>query len=87
MQLWCHGLFAKFLDTFVWLLPVMCFLHKLLLLPCLGGNTFIMCRAWGRVKHVKEQIASSKTGPRVGRAVSIALDLDDDTIREWFLIT
>lgn len=44
-------------------------------------------RAWGKVKQVKEQIASSKTGPRVGKAISIILDLDDDTIREWFLIS
>ncbi|DBB01763.1 TPA: hypothetical protein ACH3X1_000381 [Trebouxia sp. C0004] len=44
-------------------------------------------RAWGKVKQVKEHIASSKTGPRVGKAISIILDLDDDTIREWFLIS
>lgn len=46
-----------------------------------------ICRAWGKVKQVKEHIASSKTGPRVGKAISIILDLDDDTIREWFLIS
>lgn len=45
------------------------------------------CRAWGKVKYVKEQIKASKTGPRVGKAISIILDLDDETIREWFLIS
>lgn len=43
-------------------------------------------RAWGKVKQVKDQIASSKQGPRVGKAISIILDLDDETIREWFLV-
>lgn len=44
-------------------------------------------RAWGKVKYVKEHIKASKTGPRVGKAISIILDLDDETIREWFLIS
>lgn len=44
-------------------------------------------RAWGKVKYVKEQIAASKNGPRVGKAISVILDLDDETIKEWFLIS
>lgn len=44
-------------------------------------------RAWGKVKQVKEHIAASKTGPRVGKAISVILDLDDETIKEWFLIS
>ncbi|KAL3135701.1 hypothetical protein ABBQ38_006172 [Trebouxia sp. C0009 RCD-2024] len=44
-------------------------------------------RAWGKVKYVKEHIKASKTGPRVGKAISIILDLDDETIKEWFLIS
>ena len=47
----------------------------------------MLCRAWGKVKYVKEQIAASKNGPRVGKAVSVILDLDDETIKEWFLIS
>ena len=46
----------------------------------------LLSRAWGKVKQVKDQIASSKQGPRVGKAISIILDLDDETIREWFLV-
>ena len=47
----------------------------------------LSCRAWGKVKQVKEHIAASKTGPRVGKAISVILDLDDETIKEWFLIS
>ena len=52
-----------------------------------GTSYSVPCRAWGKVKYVKEQIKTSKTGPRVGKAISIILDLDDETIKEWFLIS
>jgi hypothetical protein len=42
-------------------------------------------RAWGRVQEVKDKIATSKNRPRVGKAISIMLDLPDDVIREYFL--
>lgn len=51
------------------------------------GKHRLLRRAWGKVKYVKEHIKASKTGPRVGKAISIILDLDDETIREWFLIS
>lgn len=43
-------------------------------------------RAWGKVKDVTSLIASSKSRPRVGKAISIPIELPEDVLREWFLI-
>ena len=45
-----------------------------------------VCRAWGKVKDVTSLIASSKSRPRVGKAISIPIELPEDVLREWFLI-
>lgn len=41
-------------------------------------------RQWGVVTKVKDAISSRRNRPRVGKAISIMLDLDDSLIREWF---
>lgn len=43
-------------------------------------------RAWGKVKLVQDDIMARKERPRVGKAVSVMLDLDEVQWREWFLI-
>lgn len=41
-------------------------------------------RQWGAVSNVKETIASRRDRPRVGRAISIMLDISESACREWF---
>mmetsp|Transcript_1650 Transcript_1650/g.4806 ORF Transcript_1650/g.4806 Transcript_1650/m.4806 type:complete len:199 (+) Transcript_1650:195-791(+) len=41
-------------------------------------------RQWGVVSKVKEAINSRKDRPRVGKAVSIMLELDEEVARDWF---
>lgn len=43
-------------------------------------------RAWGKVKLVQDDIMARKERPRVGKAVSVMLDLDEVQWREWFVI-
>ena len=40
-------------------------------------------RAWGAVDHVKRAIASTREKPRVGKAVSIMIDLPSTLADEW----
>ncbi|KAK9814230.1 hypothetical protein WJX72_002603 [[Myrmecia] bisecta] len=47
-------------------------------------NAAAALRAWGAVKTVKDQVAAVKQRPRVGKAVSIILDVDEQTVRDWF---
>ncbi len=42
------------------------------------------CRDWGMVKHVKDQIQSQRHRPRMGKAISIMLELNERTVQEWF---
>lgn len=47
-------------------------------------SSWNLCRAWGMVNHILEGIAGRKERPRVGKAVSIFLELDENIINEWF---
>lgn len=42
------------------------------------------CRQWGMVGHVKEAISARRDRPRVGKAISILLNLDPEVMNEWF---
>lgn len=41
-------------------------------------------RQWGCVNHVVKAINARKDRPRVGKAISIMLDLDESVAQEWF---
>lgn len=41
--------------------------------------------AWGMAAHVKSEVLARKDRPRVGKAVSIMLDLEESVWAEWFL--
>ncbi|KAK9864835.1 hypothetical protein WJX84_006812 [Apatococcus fuscideae] len=41
-------------------------------------------RDWGMVKHVKDQIQAQRHRPRMGKAISIMLQLNERTVQEWF---
>lgn len=41
-------------------------------------------RQWGVVRKVKDEISSRKDRPRVGKAISIMLDVEESVTREWF---
>lgn len=41
-------------------------------------------RQWGVVTKVIDEISSRKDRPRVGKAISIMLDVDDSVTKEWF---
>jgi hypothetical protein len=41
-------------------------------------------RQWGMVGYVKEAIGARRDRPRVGKAISILLDLDPAVVNEWF---
>lgn len=43
-------------------------------------------RAWDVVQVVQDDIMARKDRPRVGKAVSVMLDLDEVQWREWFLL-
>lgn len=42
--------------------------------------------AWGCVTAVQTQLAATKERPRVGKAVSIMLDVPEDKAREWIAL-
>lgn len=42
--------------------------------------------SWGAVTTVQSQLASTKERPRVGKAVSIMLDVPEDRAREWIAV-
>jgi Domain of unknown function (DUF3067) len=41
-------------------------------------------RQWGMVGHVKDTISAAKNRPRVGKAISVMLDVDPSIVNEWF---
>eukprot|EP00878_Enallax_costatus_P002960 GHUV01003156.1.p1 GENE.GHUV01003156.1~~GHUV01003156.1.p1 ORF type:complete len:185 (+),score=52.66 GHUV01003156.1:284-838(+) len=41
---------------------------------------------WGMVNSVQSQLAATKERPRVGKAVSIMLDVPEDKAREWIAL-
>lgn len=41
---------------------------------------------WGVVSSVQSQLAATKERPRVGKAVSIMLDVPEDKAREWIAL-
>lgn len=43
-----------------------------------------MDRQWGMVGHVKDTISAAKNRPRVGKAISVMLDVDPSIVNEWF---
>lgn len=43
-----------------------------------------MDRQWGMVGHVKDAISAAKNRPRVGKAISVLLDVDPSIVSEWF---
>jgi hypothetical protein len=42
--------------------------------------------AWGVVRSVQSQLAATRERPRVGKAVSIMLDVPEDKAREWIAL-
>jgi hypothetical protein len=42
--------------------------------------------AWGCVTTVQTQLTATKERPRVGKAVSIMLDVPEDKAREWIAL-
>lgn len=42
--------------------------------------------SWGAVTTVQSQIAATKERPRVGKAVSIMLDVPEEKAREWIAL-
>ncbi|WIA33030.1 hypothetical protein OEZ86_006187 [Tetradesmus obliquus] len=42
--------------------------------------------SWGVVRSVQSQLAATKERPRVGKAVSIMLDVPGDKAREWIAV-
>ncbi|KAF8067271.1 hypothetical protein HT031_002318 [Scenedesmus sp. PABB004] len=42
--------------------------------------------AWGVVSSVQTQLAAAKSRPRVGKAVSLMLDVPEDQAREWIAV-
>ena len=49
-----------------------------------GSRWRVLCRDWGMVKHVKDQIQAQRHRPRMGKAISIMLQLNERTVQEWF---
>lgn len=43
-----------------------------------------LCRQWGMVRHVKDAVSTAKNRPRVGKAISILLDVDPAVVNDWF---
>lgn len=43
-------------------------------------------RAWDKVQVVKDDVMARKERPRVGKAVSIMLDLNETQWKEWFVL-
>ncbi len=43
-------------------------------------------RAWDKVDVVKDDIMARKERPRVGKAVSVMLDLTETQWKEWFVL-
>lgn len=41
-------------------------------------------RQWGMVRHVKEAVSAAKNRPRVGKAISILLEVNPAVVNEWF---
>lgn len=41
---------------------------------------------WGMVSRLQSQLAATKERPRVGKAVSIMLDVPGDKAREWIAL-
>jgi hypothetical protein len=42
--------------------------------------------AWGVVRSVQSQLTATRERPRVGKAVSIMLDVPEDKAREWIAV-
>lgn len=42
-------------------------------------------RQWGMVGHFKDTINARKDRPRVGKAISVLMDLDPEVVDEWFV--
>lgn len=44
----------------------------------------MVCRAWGQVRVAKQSIASQRSRPRMGKAISVQLDVPERAVQEWF---